>query len=188
MQTKAKANSVITHKMREDGALVFTVLGVGDLVLDRARIARANRERAEVHGWVQRISDAAAIPFNKEEGRYATAQEKFEAMAALVEHYHGGGEEWARRVAASGPRVTSDELLILRAVAEVQGCEVATMRERVKAMAEKRGVTQRAYLSAILAKSADVRAVVERLRAEQPQAGAGLDGDALLGELAGSAE
>lgn len=190
MQTKPKANSVITSRLApEGGAIIFTVRDVGELTLDLSRIAQANRQRAEVHGWVQRISDAAAIPFNKEEGRYATAQEKFEAMAALVEHYHGGGVEWARRATGGGaPRVTSEDLLILRAVAEVQGCEVATMRERVRAMAEKRGVTQRAYLSAILAKSADVKAVVERLRAEQPQPGAGLDGDALLGELAGTEE
>lgn len=190
MQTRAKANSVITSRLTEGGgALIFTVRDVGELTLELGRIAQANRQRAEVHGWVQRISDAAALPFNKEEGRYATALEKFEAMRGLVEHYHGGGAEWSRKAQANGgPRVTSEDLLILRAVAEVQGCEVATMRERVKAMAEKRGVTQRAYLGAIAAKSEAVRAVVERMRAEQPTAGAGLDGDALLGELAGEGE
>lgn len=185
MQTKPKANSVITSRLAEGGgAIIFTVKGEGELTLDLGRIAPANRQRAELHGWVQRISDAAAIPFNKEEGRYATPGEKFEAMRALVEHYHEGGVEWGRKTAKGGaPKVTSEDLLILRAVAEVQGCEVATMRERVKEMAEKREVTQRAYLGAILAKSASVKAVVERLRAEQPAAGAGLDGDTLLDEL-----
>lgn len=190
MQTKPKANSVITSRLAPEGqAIIFTVQGEGELTLDLTRVAQANRRRAETHGWVQRISDAAALPFNKAEGRYATPAEKMEAMRALVEHYHEGGADWARRAAGGGapkaPKVTSEDLLILRAVAEVQGVEVSVMRERVREMAEKRGVTQRAYLGAILAKSAEVRAIVERMRAEQPAAAAGLDGDALLADLAG---
>lgn len=186
MQLKPKANSVITHALREDGqAILFKVRDAGELTLELDRLGEAVKQRAMIHGLIQRVSDAAALPFNKEAGRYATPQEKLEAMRGLVEHYMTGTGEWARKAAGGGaPRVTSEDLLILRAVAELQGVEVATMRERVKEMAEKRGVTQRAYLGAILARSEAVRAIVERMKAEQPAAtGAGLDGDELLDEL-----
>lgn len=186
MTPKPKSNSVITHTLA-DGVVTFTVRDAGELRLNLASLSPEVRERALVHGMVQRVSDAAAIPFNKEEGRYATPQEKFEAMRALVEHYESGTTEWARKGGgAGGPRVDSDSSLILAAVARVQGVEVATMRERVKANAEKRGVSTRAYLSALLASEA-VKAVYEELKAAQPVAKPAVDADEALKELRGEA-
>ena len=191
MATKAKSNSVITAKPDKQG-ITFTVLGVGDIVLGFDQLSASVRQRAMVHGLTQRISDAAAIPFNKEENRYATPQEKFEAMQALVEHYHTGTEEWSRTRAAGGSRVDGETTLILRAVAEHQGCPVEDMRERVKAIAAKREMTPREYLAGVLATAqkgpgplAGVAVVYERLKAEQPKPVAKLDGDELVAELAG---
>jgi hypothetical protein len=203
MATKAKSNSIITAQPAlgrdvESGALTgcikFTVLGVGELVLDITKLSPENISRAVAHGMTQRISDAAAIPFNKDENRYATAQEKYEAMRALVEHYETGTSEWARNRAVGGPRADGETALILRAVAEHQGVSVDDMRERVKAIATKRETTPKAYLAGVLATAqaakgvgalAGVATVYARLKAEQPVAVVKLDADELINELGG---
>lgn len=192
MVTKAKSNSVITaHPDPEAQTLTFKVLGVGDIVLNLAGVGEGVRIRALYHGLTQRVSDAAAIPFNKETGKYATPQEKYEAMRALVEHYNAGGD-WARGRAAGGARVGGETALILRALAEHQGLEVEAMRERVKILAEKRETTPRAYLASVLAAGraetsplGNVVTIYERLRAEQPVAGVKIDADELMGDLSG---
>ena len=194
MATKAKSNSVITAQPGEQG-ITFTVLGVGDIVLMFDQLSQGVRQRAMVHGLTQRISDAAAIPFNKDENRYATASEKYAAMQALVEHYHTGTEEWSRTRAAGGSRADGETALILRAVAEHQGVSVDDMRERVKAIATKRETTPKAYLAGVLATAqgakgvgalAPIAAIYARLKSEQPVVVVKLDADELLGELGGA--
>tara|TARA_R110000868_G_scaffold2620_9_gene18740 strand:+ start:148 stop:768 length:621 start_codon:yes stop_codon:yes gene_type:complete len=206
MATKAKSNSIITARMTDESGnpadgphaacIMFTVLGVGDICLTFSKLSAQTQRRAMVHGLTQRISDAAAIPFNKEENRYATAQEKFEAMQALVEHYHTGTEEWSRTRTAGGSRADGETTLILRAVAEHQGVTVDDMRERVKAIATKRETTPKAYLASVLATAqgakgqgalAPVAAIYARLKAEQPKVEVKLDADELLDELGGVA-
>lgn len=95
MNTKAKSNSVITHEQTDSG-LIFNVLGVGALTFDPTKAHKHNRVSAEAHGWIQRISDAAAISRNPDTGKPATPQEKFDAMAKLVAHYESGTAEWSR--------------------------------------------------------------------------------------------
>lgn len=104
-QAKAKSNSVITTKL--DGSLiVFTVKGGkgfntikneledGELVLDLARLHGDISAKALVHGMVQRVADAAAIPRDTKTGKSASPQEKLEAMAELVNHYNSGSGDW----------------------------------------------------------------------------------------------
>lgn len=198
MATKAKSNSIITAQPAADGSsITFKVLGVGEMTLTLGKVSAPCMTRAMLHGFTQRISDAAAIPFNKEENRYATPQEKYEAMRALVEHYETGTSEWARNRAAGGPRADGETALILRAVAEHQGVTVEDMRERVKAIATKRETTPKAYLAGVLATAqgakgvgalAPIAAIYARLKAEQPVATVKLDADELLGELGGVTE
>lgn len=194
MATKAKSNSIITAQPGEHG-ITFTVLGVGDIVLMFDQLSAGVKARAMAHGMTQRISDAAAIPFNKEENRYATPQEKYEAMQALVEHYHTGTEEWSRTRAAGGPRADGETTLILRAVAEHYGVEVVDMRDRVKAIAEKREMSAREYLAGVLATAqaakgvgalAPIASIYDRLKAEQPKPTAKVDADELTAELGGA--
>lgn len=99
MNTKAKANSVITHHTERE-TITFNILGVGDIRFDISQAHRNNRESAEVHGWIQRISDAAAISRDPETGKPASAQDKFDAMSRLVAHYESGTSEWSRKPVA----------------------------------------------------------------------------------------
>ncbi len=146
MQTKPKSNSVVTHRRLDDGRLEFTIVGAGKFEFDPARASQANRERAMIHGWLQRITDAAAIPRDKETGASATPDAKMARMKALAEFYEGGGVEWnmkagPRVVVAKGPDVGKIIMAMIRAGLVP---DVDTANGRLTALAEKRGITREA--------------------------------------------
>lgn len=184
MQTKAKENSVVTTSY-DDAAktITYTVLGAGALTLHLPRVSEANKTRAVIHGFGQRVVDGAAIPAeplaDTEEGReaqkLARAAKKFEAMKRLVDHYNEGSDAWSP---ARTEGVIGLDSTLLAAVAEVIGKTTDEVRGLVKAGSERKTVTQRAYL-AKLAENADVAKVVDRMRAAGAE---GMDADE---ELAG---
>lgn len=97
MNTKAKSNSIIKYTYDAVSRVItYTVLGVGNIELHLDAVSPENRDYAGVHGFGQRIPDAAAIPRNPETGKSASPQEKFDAMVRLVEHYESGTSEWSR--------------------------------------------------------------------------------------------
>ena len=100
MQTKAKANSTITHSM-QDGKIEFRVLNAGSFSFDPDKVSAENRARAMIHGFVQRISDGGALSRNPETGLPATPADKMARMQRIADHLMSGATEWALRVAAS---------------------------------------------------------------------------------------
>jgi len=120
MQSKAKSNSVITTSIDEDGNIVFNVRGAGSLVLRMDQVSQECHNRAATHGWVQRISDAAALSRDAANGQPATPQAKYDAMSGLVEHYNGGATEW--RLAGGG--FAGQSGITYRAIAECRGITV----------------------------------------------------------------
>lgn len=175
MQTKAKSNSVVTHSLSEGGALVFTVKDAGTLVFDFRKASAQCREQAERHGWIQRISDAAALSRDTATGKPAAASEKLAAMRKLVEHYETGTAAWRMAQSAGGVGAL-DKGLLVRALREIYP---ERTEEQLQAWVEKRTAQERAALMA----SEKIKPLVERYRAEQ---GAGVDADGLLGELSES--
>lgn len=97
-----KSNQVIDTRL-DGNVLTFTVKSVGELAFDVTKAHAANRAQAEFHGWIQRISDAAAIGRDPKTGASASPQQKFDAMKALVDHYESGVDQWSR-VATAGPK------------------------------------------------------------------------------------
>ncbi len=176
METKKRANSVISTRVDENG-VVFSVTGVGELSLPFGELSDAVKHRAMIHGLIQRVSDAAALSRNTETGQSATPQDKYNAMRDIVEHYRTGTTEWSVK-RASGTGETRENGITLRALAAVQGADVATMRERVERLAEKQGVTTRAILAKIATQPA-VAAKIAELRAQT----VAVDADAMLAEL-----
>lgn len=175
MNTKAKSNSVITHVVGElyrdergryCRAITFNVLGAGSIAMKMDKLADEVIERAAVHGMIQRISDAAAISRNPETGKPATAQEKYDAMARLVNHYESGSAEW--RIAGGGGVARSSVLLD----AMVQLFPNRT-RDDLKTWLAGKSKAERAKL----AQSSRVRTVIAAMT---PVSG---DADAMLGEL-----
>jgi hypothetical protein len=110
MNTKAKSNSVMTTLV-EGSVLSITVLGVGEILFDADKASADNNERARMHGWTQRIADAAALkapvrPQGISESQWqamlmAHRKAKYEAMSELASYYEGGDVPW-KRVATGG--------------------------------------------------------------------------------------
>jgi hypothetical protein len=176
-QTESKA--IIQTTLSEDKSVItFKVRDAGELVLDLTRVSAAVKVRALIHGLIQRVSDKAAIPCNTTTGLPATPQAKFEAMQGLVDHFMSGTDEWTPARAESAGRKPKDGLdpLLLAAVCEVTGKDEAAVRAIIAKGAEVKTVKPAQFLSA-LAGAGKVRAVVERMRAEQAPE---LDGDELL--------
>lgn len=171
----ARANSIISTATNGDN-ITFTVQGVGDLTINLKQVSTANATKAMHHGFIQRVSDAAALSRNTDTGQPASPADKFGAMKRIVEHLNSGSDEWSLRV-ASGEGSSGPSGITLKAVASVQGVSEAEMRDRIERLAEKRGVTTRALL-ATLAKQEAVAKRIAEMRAP-----AGVDADDLLGEL-----
>ena len=102
MQTKPKANSIVTTTLADDGsAITWTVLKAGpdgadaSMTLKFAACSEAVQRRAMVHGFSQRIMDKAAISRNPATGKAASPADKFAAMRGLVDHYMSGSGDWS---------------------------------------------------------------------------------------------
>lgn len=188
MQSKPKANSIITSVLATDGNnITFLVRGHTDapLVLDLTKVSADNMRRAALHGFNQRIPDGAAIGAADKDGNIVPAAErdalKHSRMAALVAHYNSGTAEWSRKV-EGGTRDTGG--IELRAIAAIQGTDVPTMRERVKVQAEKLGIGEKEYLNGIVNGSKAVQAKIAEMRAAVAPA---FDADEALKALKGGA-
>jgi hypothetical protein len=176
--TKPRAGSVISSAIDiPSQTLTVSVRGVGEMKLRMADVSPACATYAMLHGFKQRVCDAGAMSRNPDTGESATPEEKFAAMFRLVEHYASGTDEWNLR--ASGGGSGGEGSLIVRALAEVQGTDPETMREKVERNAEKRGVTVKAYLAGV----AKIPAVAEAMARLRPAPV--IDADELLGELRG---
>ena len=178
MQSKPKSNSVITHIVdMENQVITYNVIGCEPLVFDVKRVSDQCGERAMIHGFIQRISDAAAISRDPDTGKPATPQDKRERMARLVEHYMSGAEAWSPARAEGGAR---DEGLTITAMGDVYHKLAEECRDMVKQLAVKRGIDERAAL-AVFAKSAQIAARMAEIKAERAKDGP--DADDLLAEL-----
>jgi hypothetical protein len=173
---KVKANSVITHEVIEvDGGAIgvkFKVKDAGEVELDLTKVSAANQRRAMVHGFVQRVSDRAAISRDTKTGASASPAEKLEAMQELVEHLNSGAESWSMGREGGGG-ASLDVALLVSALCEVYS---EKPRDEVQAWVRKRTREERAALMG----GEKLKPIVDRLRLEQSK---GVDAEALLGEL-----
>lgn len=173
---KVKTNTVISHEVLGEGAsavIVFNVVGIGALHLHLERVSKANHAKALVHGFVQKVSDAGAIPFNKKENRYPTAQEKYDALSEVIEHLHSGSDEWNRKRRVAVGTMLLDALVVLYP---------AQTREQLAAFLKGLSDAERLTIS----NEPTVKAEMDRqLAARVPT---GIDAGALLAQLEGGAE
>ena len=173
-----KTNAVVTSNVVGD-VITFKVKDAGEFSLELKKVSPTCATRAMIHGFIQRVSDGAAIPRNTETGLSATPQMKYERMKAIADHYMSGAEDWNLRVGA--PRAPKYDVAILKALAEVFGTDEATMLKKVERQAEARGMKLGAYM-AHAATTERVKGVVERIREEMAPKSE-VDADELLGEL-----
>lgn len=178
MEKKPKANSVISTERvitPEDGeVLIFKVKDAGETRLPLLLLSEKVRNKAMIHGLVQKVSDAAALSRNTETGKSATPQDKLAAMAKVVEHFASGTEEWNTKREGGGG-AGAEVLLLVRALGEIYPKKTS---EELLKWVRARSVVERGSLMM----QENIKVIVERLREE---ASGGVDAGKLLSELDG---
>ncbi len=152
------ADRIITHALAADASsITFKVKDAGEFTFTLAEASEANRRRAEVHGWVQRISDAAALD------KGSTNQAKLDAMKALAEHYAGGDVDWNRK--GGGGARPFDMGLLVTALAQTKcNGDIDKTNAAIDGVAAKRGIG-REEAGKLFAADADVAAAMARIKA-----------------------
>jgi len=175
-----RANSVLSTVVDEaEKSIVIHVAGAAPDGGSKTLTFRAdsvhpnNQAYAMLHGFKQRLIDAAALSRDPKSGRSATPAEKFDAIEQLVEHYHSGSEEWNVRV-ASGERTDGELAMLVRAVCEAKPQATA---EKVREWLKSKSKAERAAI----AQGATIKPIMDRIRAENA---APVDAEAMLDELA----
>lgn len=171
-----RANSIISVQ-RMDGKLHFTVHGIGVLTLDPEKVSQENRSRAMFHGFEQRVRDAGALSVDRDTGKSATPQEKFDAMSKVAEHLNSGAAEWTMKPAAS-PGV--DAGLVLLAIMRVYGKTLEAAETVIAASMAKRGLDRTGALK-LWAASDKVAAMMLVIKTERLTST--IDSDDLLDEM-----
>lgn len=178
---KKRVNSIITVS-RFDNKLTFAFAGVGQFTFDPDKVSAENRARAMMHGFEQRIRDAAALSVDRETGKSATPQAKHDAALRIAEHLMSGSTDWAIRVAASsGP----DAGLTLQAMMRALGKSLEEVEAILTATMTKREIDRAAALK-LWAGSKQVAQAILDIKRERADAGA--DAEDLLGEIMGDDE
>lgn len=164
---KKRANSIITVS-RFDNKLTFAFAGVGQFVFDPDKVSAENRARAMIHGFEQRIRDAAALSVDRDTGRSATAQEKHDAAKRIAEHLMSGSTDWNLRPAATGG---VDAGLTLQAIMRALGKTLEEAEALIAATCAKRGV-ERAGALKIWAEAKQVAQAILDIKRERAAGGA----------------
>lgn len=148
--------------------LVFTGDNGRELAVSIEQLDDAIRTQAMLHGLKQKIGDAAAISRNPDTGRSATTDDKFDAMAEVLNRLLAG--QWNKT----------------RESGEGGGAGGLLFKALCRVKADKTPAEVRAYLDglskeqqAAVRKVPAVAAAIEEIRAAQAKDG-GIDGEALL--------
>lgn len=184
MQTKPKANSIITHAL-SDNRITFLFRGQPIGNLNVTALHPVIVQRAMQHGLVQRIGDGGAVERqDKATGHIRSDAEmddiKRARIVALIEHYNSGTAEWNLTRSAGGGGVDNTGLTI-EAIARTYKWDVATTEAKVTRLAESKGITRKEMLQTY-ANIPDVAAMMGTIKAERA-ARTGLDAQSLADEL-----
>lgn len=188
---KAKANSVVTHRIAPDGSsITFCVQNAGEATLVLANVSAACKARAQTHGFIQRCVDGAAKARNTANGQPASPADKLAGIARLVEHYNSGTDVWELKTerVTSAAQDAADTVLALTRATRADGTPFAKDVDAANAIvarwAAAKGVDREAAIKAWLT-TKQVAAVVADIRAERARAAASLvecDVEALMEE------
>lgn len=175
---KKRVNSIITVT-RWDNKLKFAFTGVGDFTFDPDKVSAENRARAMVHGFEQRVRDAAALSVDRDTGKSATPTAKFEAAKRIADHLMSGATEWNLKPAATGGL---DAGLVIMAIMRVFRKTLNEAETVVTTTMSKKGIERTAALK-LWANSKQVAAAMLEIKTERLSTTE--DADDLLDEIMG---
>lgn len=199
MQSKPKSNSVVTQRILDTDTtfevtltlpqhLVYELRNADGSIMrevefDLSRVFSAHHARACIHGWGQRIPDAAAIGTTDKDGNIIPKAErtriKAERINELCAHYESGSEAWSRRPTGSERR-----LLVIEALARVKDETYESAEERMEEYAERKHGGDMKKALAVMGKTSDVLAMMREIRAEREVPLPGVNADDLLNDAA----
>jgi len=175
----AKKNSIIATAFA-NGVLTFTITGAGEIILPIAELSDDLRERAMLHGIVQKISDAAAMPKADLTGDAAKdALTKFEAMKSVADRLRDG--DWSKRNGdGSGPVAGVIFRAFVEFVTNAAKAKKATVPtdEAIRAVYDAKTRAEQLALRNVPA----IATIIERIKSERGAA-VSVNTDDLLGEL-----
>jgi len=174
---KKRVNSIITVT-RWDNKLKFAFTGVGDFTFDPDKVSAENRARAMVHGFEQRVRDAAALSVDRDTGKSASPTAKFEAAKRIADHLMSGATEWNLKP-ATGPKGPDAGTIIL-AMTRVLKKTVDEIEVILTATQTKRGVDRNGALK-VWEESKQVAAEILKIKTER--LAKDTDSDDLLEEM-----
>lgn len=176
-----RKNALITVAAN-DGILSFTVGEAGSFNLNPTELSDEVRARAEVHGYVQKISDAAAMPKSEFKGKSAAeiATMKLNAMTAVRDRLVAG--DWSKRSGEGSGAVAG---IIYRAfeeyvldVAKAKKVKTPPTPEAIRARYDAMSRGEQLALRSV----PEISAIMDRIRADRG-AKVEVDTSTLLGEL-----
>ena len=167
-----KRNAAITAtiNMEGDPVLELTFANGATLQLNGNAVPADIQRHAMMHGFKQKLVDAAAISRNPETGRAASIDDKYQAVRTVFDRLLTG--QW--NAAREGGGLTGG--LLLQALVRMYNGR-KTVEQLREFLADKSDAEKTA-----LRKNPKVATVIETLRAESGKS-ANIDTDNLLGEL-----
>ena len=161
MQKSVKKNSVLTHEVKDDGqVIVIKVKDAGEVVFDRRQASRECDSHAAVHGWIQRLSDAAALD------KGSTPEQKRAAIQNLADYYLGGATEWKRKAVGGGAAKFDTGLAIQAMCGVLTNGDLDKAERLVERTMAKREVGREEALK-IWAETEQVAAEMARIKASR---------------------
>lgn len=157
----AKANRIIKAVDLGSDFVAFDVGNAGRIQLDVREMTEEIRLKAMLHGFNQKIRDAAA---GKDE------DDSFAAMSAVVEMLNGG--DWTIRKGSTGPKGLK---FLALAISQHSGKELELVE---KALTKATDEQKASYL-----KNAKIAAIIAQMVADEAAAKAGASDDIDLGDL-----
>lgn len=148
--------------------LVFTGDNGRELRINAVELSPEICNMAMMHGLKQKIGDAAAISRNPDTGRSATTDDKFDAMAEVLNRLLSGAWNKTREGGEGGGAGG----LLFKALCKIKADKTPA---EVRAYLEARTKEEQAALRKVPA----IAAAIEEIKAAQAKDG-GIDGEALL--------
>ena len=174
-----KKNSIISVEANADGIL-FTVEGAGDFTVNFGNLSDDIRNKAMLHGLVQKVSDAAAMPkADLPADPIEAAKVKFAAMRAVADRLIEG--DWSKRSGdGSGPVAgiiyRAFEQWAMEKAAKVKKTITA---EQIRAIYDAKSRAEQLALRSV----PEIAEIIEQLKAERGATASKVDTSALLDEL-----
>jgi hypothetical protein len=175
-------NAKLISAALNGSVITFTVGDAGSFDFDMASVPGEIAARARLHGFVQKISDAAAMPKSELTGNAKKdAATKLEAMKSVAERLVGPDANWSKRSGDGTGPVTG---LIRRAFAEyarnMAAAKKATITdEKIDEVYDAKSRSDQLALRTV----PEIAAIIERLKSERGSKSESVNTDELLSDL-----